>query len=272
MSKVPQKYPNWVIKYKKKNMEIRYIRGKYYLYGYSHIYDPVSKSSKKITGKFYGAITEEGLQEPKVEILTKKIISTTSCSEFGVSYFVLSREQRVDALKKYFPKDWRIILALAYTRLLYQSPIKRMVSHLEHSYLSKDLKLFDYNEVKIRETIKMLGENRELCLHYMKEFIKGKDFILIDATEIAYASTKSNLSQHGYNGKWIYQSQLGLLYLYSTTLREPIYYRITGGNIREVKSLSLSIAEAGISDVTVIGDKGFYSRDNINNLKKEHLN
>ena len=46
----------------------------------------------------------------------------------------------------------------------------------------------------------------------------------------------------------------------------PAYYRILPGNIREVSAFKLSIAEADLSDVVVIGDKGFGSQSNFDML------
>lgn len=58
-------YPKWVEKQRRKGTNISCIRGKYYLHECSSKYDPKKKRAKKITGKYLGRITEEGLIPPK---------------------------------------------------------------------------------------------------------------------------------------------------------------------------------------------------------------
>ena len=52
-------HPDWALKYKEKNTELRCIKGRYYLYAYSTIYCPIKKRAKKVTGKSLGRITEK---------------------------------------------------------------------------------------------------------------------------------------------------------------------------------------------------------------------
>ena len=62
------------------------------------------------------------------------------------------------------------------------------------------------------------------------------------------------------------------MYIYSKKREEPVYYRILPGNIRDVKSLSLTIRDSGVEKVMVIADKGFYSEDNVKELINQGLN
>ena len=53
------KHPEWVLKHKIPGSEIRYIRGKYYLYGYTTVWSKEKKRPQKKTTKQIGIITEE---------------------------------------------------------------------------------------------------------------------------------------------------------------------------------------------------------------------
>lgn len=53
------KYPEWVLKHKIPGTEIRFIRGKYYLYGYTTVWSKEKKQARKKTTKQIGVITEE---------------------------------------------------------------------------------------------------------------------------------------------------------------------------------------------------------------------
>ena len=52
-------YPEWAIKFKTKNTELRLIRGRYYLYNITSKWDPEKKRTKKVTLGAVGTITEE---------------------------------------------------------------------------------------------------------------------------------------------------------------------------------------------------------------------
>lgn len=52
-------HPEWVLKFKEKNTEIRNIRGRYYLYRITSKWDPDKKRTKKVTLGSLGVITEE---------------------------------------------------------------------------------------------------------------------------------------------------------------------------------------------------------------------
>ncbi len=43
---------------------------------------------------------------------------------------------------------------------------------------------------------------------------------------------------------------------------QPMYYRLLAGSIRDVSSLVLTLGEAGVTNIILVGDKGFYSSDN----------
>lgn len=53
------KHPDWVLKHKIPNSEIRCIRGRYYLYGIKSVWSPEKKRAKKVTLKQIGVIDKE---------------------------------------------------------------------------------------------------------------------------------------------------------------------------------------------------------------------
>jgi transposase len=67
-----------------------------------------------------------------------------------------------------------------------------------------------------------------------------------------------------YNPDFDFEKQIRLMYLFSTGMKQPVYYRLVNGNITDVKSMSLCIKEMNLKDrVVFIADKGFFSADNI---------
>ncbi len=58
-------YPEWVLKHKQKNTEIRKLKGRYYLYKITSKWSPQKKRTKKVTLGMVGVITEKDGLIPK---------------------------------------------------------------------------------------------------------------------------------------------------------------------------------------------------------------
>ena len=271
------KHPEWAIKYRLPGTELRLMNGNYYLYEYKTIYDSVSKKPKKVTGKYLGRIFEDKGLVAKRELLQPidNKLSVGSILEWGVSNYILKNMNiHLEHLQSYFPAHWQLIVGLAYCRLCFQSPIKRMPHYISHSWLFKNWQLNNIgaiNDKKISILLNEIGKNREAVVGFFKCFVKEGDFVLADTSHILSNSNKISLAQKGYNSTMNFEPQINLMYLYSSTNRMPIYYRLNAGNIRDVKSFKLSLAESGITDAIIIMDKGFYSKKNETLLDSQNL-
>ena len=70
----------------------------------------------------------------------------------------------------------------------------------------------------------------------------------------------------GYNSKREFLPQIHMAFLFSLDKHMPAYFRMLPGSIRDISSLVLTVKEAGIQNAALIGDKGFYSEDNVKAL------
>ena len=63
-------HPEWALKFKTKNTELRLIRGRYYLYNITSKWDPEKKRTKKVTlgsvGTILRAVTIPSFRKPKI--------------------------------------------------------------------------------------------------------------------------------------------------------------------------------------------------------------
>ena len=59
--------------------------------------------------------------------------------------------------------------------------------------------------------------------------------------------------------------------LFSATRTMPTFVRILPGSIRGVSAMAKTIDMAGVEKCVIVADKGFFSADNVNKLKKKHL-
>ncbi len=272
------RHPDWALQYKKSGTELRRIRGKYYLYEVSSYYDREKKKSRKKTGRMLGRITEkEGFTASKHNTsgtapgITPSV-GSLFCRESGLScYLMNASEQITSALKEVFPGHWQIILGLVYCRLGWQAPLKNVPCLLEGSALKRGLALGGTNEKSVRATLAFCGGSKDLPKEYMRRFVRPGAHNLIDATEFFSKSRNIPLAAKGYNKDMVFERQISLLYIYSASDMMPVYYRLLAGNLREVKTMALTVKESMIGDAVLIADKGFYSKANIAELKGQGL-
>ena len=281
-------HPQWATKYRTKGTELRNIKGNYYLYEYKTVYDAVRKRAKKVSGRLLGRITEkeglvdssklklhrqlERIKSAETKMETELSLKVGGHREFGVSEYILSKfSYFLDRLKQFFPADWQLIALIVYCRWLYQCPIKNMPMLMMQSWLYEQWQPGTVSDRKISDILRSLGHSREQVVAYMKSFISGGSYVLVDTTHILSQSSQIELAKKGYNSKMDFEPQISTMYLFSASNKTPLFYRINPGNIREVKAFRLTLKESGITDAVLIGDKGFHSKDNVELLDTERL-
>lgn len=266
-------HPEWAIKHKKPGTELRLLKGRYYLYEISSKWNKEKKRTQKVTGKILGRVTEDKGFTPsgtkdQPELQLKELSAKTS----GIGSLVESVINDVlPALKKHFGSLGESIYCASIMRLAHQCPLKNMDLHFKHDFLSETFSNVSLSDKKMTALLKTLGEGQDNINCFFKEFSKPGEHILMDITAIHSKSKEMTLNHAGYNSQGNFDPQANLLLLFSQTQHEPVYYRLLPGNIRDVKSVKLSLIEAGIRDAVFIADKGFYSEDNINELEGSEL-
>lgn len=267
--------PEWVKKHKRPKTEVHFKNGQYYLYEVSYKYSSEAKRTKKITGKLLGKITQkEGFIRSKKDLLRDLPDGKIHLAEAGAAeLFVSHMQQELGYLQSAFANtriNWEMIAAAAMMRWIYKSPIKMMDFHWQNNYYHTLWKI-SLQDKQVSELLRQLGDSRENILRYFRYFPTGGEHLLIDSTTIP---SKSELMENvtlGYGRRTGYSPQSNLLFIFSRNLQLPVYHRVLPGNIRDVSSFALSIEESGVSEVTIIADKGFYSLANVTFLKDKGL-
>lgn len=270
-------HPEWVLKHKQKNSEIRYLNGRYYLYKITSKWDPDKKRTKKVTLGMIGVITEqEGLvpkgvlkkgrspkEKPLVSVFTK---------EYGATKFLeIIGSDIIEKLKENFHDLWENIWALSLCRLLYQAPLKRCEFLYQESFLSEVLLNISLGKNNLTDFMQVLGSGRGKISSFMKNFVEGAEHIVFDATSIVSHSASVRMSSKGYNPNSNYDPQVNLFYMFDTSKKEPNYYRLFPGNIQGSSALKHAIMESGANNVIAIGDKGFCSENNMKYLDETEI-
>jgi transposase len=270
-------HPDWVLKHKKKGVEIRLIKGKYYLYEVKSKWNKEKGRPQKITGKYLGRIIETGLVVPKIkqkeEKAAKVVKSSISVKEYGASSFMMKQAEPIQKkLTEIFEEDGGKILAIAMLRAINQCPFKRIEHLYEHSYISEVFPDLRLSGKELTSFLRNIGNKRDKIVEFMNSFVEGSRHIIFDATSVISQSKQMGINRSGYNSKRNFDPQVNLLYAFSYDCDAPVYYRIIPGNVREVSAFKLSVNEAGLKDAVVVADKGFSSQTNIQMLETELLN
>jgi transposase len=266
-------HPDWATAHKRKGTELRCIRGKYYLYEITSSWDKQRKRSVKKTGKCLGTISEkDGFKPSKVKQseISKEISFNPKVFGSFSLFNDIAKHWEVQ-LKKYFPNSWKQILCITYTRLFKKSPIKNMPFFYEQSFYHEYYKGLAFSDKTISGILRDIGLNQGIVEQFMREFIPDDNLVLIDATPIFSKSQNIHESRFGYNNKKQWDTQVNLLYLYSRDSSLPLFFRLSPGDVREVKTLELALLSAGIKNAVIVGDKGFTSRLNIEIIESNDI-
>jgi transposase len=265
-------HPEWATQYKKPGTELRFIRGRYYLYEVHSRWNPNKGRAQKITGQMLGRITQEhGFIESKKR-LQQKLLLQMQIKEYGASFLITTLfEDSIKPLRKLFPNDWENLVGSAFCRLLYQSPLKNMDFYFSRSFLSEQYMQANLTAKHISTWLKAIGNQRDKIIQFFKTFIRSGEHLLMDVTPFHSKSSYLLLAKHGYNSQRNFDPQVNLMMMFSTKLTLPVYYRLLPGNIRDVKAFRHSLQESGIDDAVLVVDKGFYSETNIEELEKTEL-
>ncbi len=261
-------YPDWVLRHRQKGTEIRKIGNNYYLYKIRSEWDREKKRPKKVTEKYLGKITPEGLIKPKHE-RKAELAENIAVKEFGATNLILSTSNDIiNLLKQNFPHEWKEIAVFAIIRLLHQTPIKNVQDYYETSHLSDVFKA-RVSPKSVSRLLDAVGKNRHKAVKFMRNFVEGSEFAVIDLTHV-FSSQNIISSALGYNSEGEYLPQVNLAVIFSLDKKQPVFYRMLPGCVRDVTVMLNTLSEAGV-DAVLIGDKGFYSRNNIEFLEGSKL-
>lgn len=261
------KLPEWVLEHQTEGTQAVKIGNGYYLYKITSVWDPKKRRPKKVTEKYLGKITPEGVIKSKHEQV-KENMKNITVKEFGATEFILKNNKDViDALKMIYPHLWKEIAVFSILRLLYKSPIKNLQEDYSTSYLTETVEGAQLSPKRVSNMLREMGMLREKTKTFLQQFISGTEFAVIDLTHIFSFSENVVSATFGRNSEGEFSPQINLAFIFSLDKHAPAYFRMIPGSVRDVSSLILTVKESEIKNAVIIGDKGFYSNENIKNLE-----
>lgn len=176
-------------------------------------------------------------------------------------------------LKQCFPNIYQQILSVAYYLILEdKNPLYRFEkwSSLHKHPYGKNITSQRSSELFASIT----EEAKNKFFHLQGKRRTEKEFWAYDITSISSYSKCLRQVQYGRNKEHDSLPQLNLALVFGEKSNLPFYYRKLAGNIpdsKTIKNLLTDLDILGFSKVKLVMDRGFYSKDNINTLFKEHL-
>ncbi len=263
-------YPEWVLKYRDRNRELRFINGHYYLYRIRNTWDKERRRHRKVTEEYLGSITPDGLVEPKHKLILKRL-QQISVKEYGASSLLMGISADIrDALKGSF-QEWREIFVFSCMRLIHNTPIKNLEFHYSESFLSEMMRDVATYPKHIGEMLRSVGMDRSAMESFMKRFLPKSRYLAIDLTHVFSLSENVISAVLGHDPDEKHLPMVELLLLFNLEEHEPSYFRMLSGSITSVMALAATADEAGLSDVVLVADTGFYSSKNIREMEERHI-
>jgi hypothetical protein len=274
--------PDWAVKFRRPGTELRRVNDALYkLYECSSVYDKEKKRARKITGKYLGSITEQGgFKESRKRIMEREIEELKAekpasapeprvgeVKEYGLSDYILTEQgECIKRLKKFFPQDWSRIVALAYCRLRFQSPMRRVLGDFSDSFLSNRIGVRGLSSNALSGFMHELGTRRDKINEFMRSYIDPNDNIIFDGTDQLSASRCMDYPQLTKTKKGSFDTAVNIMWIFNCAKHLPVYYRLMPGSIKDVSAFKVCIEDSGLRNGVAIIDKGFQSASNIAKL------
>ena len=256
--------PDWVRKYKTKGVEIRVSGDNYYAYEMTSRWNREKKRADKITGKYLGVVTHDGIVKSRSMGLVR------SDYEYGNIALLhgIAEKTIIPVLREIYPTMWERIISYVILRNIQPLPMKSVHYLYEKTYMSRIMDE-SMSPDSISRMLSSLPEDQSIRV--MRKLTEKGEYVLMDSTAIFSRSENMSFLEMGHNSKGTHMPQINVMMLFSFTRLMPTFVRILPGSIRDVSAMSKTMDMAGVEKCVIIADKGFFSSDNIKNLKSRHL-
>lgn len=259
--------PDWVLKHKKKGIDIRLIKNCYYAYRRHSEWDSEKKRAKTITDEYLGKITQDGIIKSKHQKVIQEL-SKSNIKEYGASKLMLEiNKDIIKELKETFPNLWQFIFVIAIQRFFYSSPLKNMQTHFNYSSLSDEFPQINLSPKTSSEILRVVGADRSRVVDFLRKLMIGSEHLIVDLTAIYSQTENASYPTLGRNSQNEYLPQINMLLLFSKDKNKPIYFRLLPGSIVDISSIKLTLEESEINNAVFVGDKAFYSESNVISIR-----
>lgn len=263
---------------KKYNSFIRYKKfdGRVYAYEITPYKDPDTGKFKQIT-KYLGKINNETQEIKKKHELPKPPKSIVNFGDAYLFNYLVEELNLKNILLKCFPLELtNLILTLSGYRLLSGSALSHLESYIETSDIQSYYPVsFSLSSQNISRYLEQLGADGLEAIHHFFMYwsqnnsLESGENILFDLTSFSSNAKLVEMLELGYSRDNDSLPQVNLGLLVNKNLNIPLYYKLYPGSIKDVTTIVNLVAELKIlelNNITLIMDRGFFSKTNINEL------
>ena len=256
--------PDWAKKYKTKGIYIRNVGNSYYAYRTRSKWNKENKRTKTLPPEYIGVVTHSGI------IRKDQVTGIRSDYEYGnISLlYGIAEKTILPVLKEMFPYLYGRIINYVILRNIQPLPMKSMRYLYEKTYLSR-ISDESMSPDSLSRMLSSLPEDQSIRV--MRRLTEKGEYVLMDSTAIFSRSDNVSFLELGHNSKGIHLPQINVMMLFSATRTMPTFVRILPGSIADVSAMAKTIDMAGVERCVIVADKGFFSADNVNKLKRKHL-
>jgi transposase len=200
----------------------------------------------------------------------------TSRAFYGATYLFDEIGEKlgiIQDLKQSFPLIYRQILSIAYYLILEGStPLFRFEKWSSLHVHPYEKNITSQRSSEVFSAISEEAKNNFFRLQGKRRL--EKEYWAYDTTSVSSYSEQLAQVQYGNNKEDDHLPQINLAMVFGEESNLPFYYRKLAGNIPDSKTVRNLLADLdilGFSNVKLVMDRGFFSRDNVNGLFKDHL-
>lgn len=257
--------PEWVARHKKKGMAIEERKGRYYASRVHSVWDPEKGRARKITDEYLGVVTPEGIIPPKHK-RPKKVGGVLEAGNF--LYLDRFTSRLAGPLREFWPLSWQSILAAGALKLVYRCPLKHLSFRYQTSYASRLWPEAHLSKNSLTKLLERLGREWDSQRNFFEEISRSESHMAIDLTQVFSKSQNISWLEKGYNAQGLHHDQLQLLLLWGIETHLPGFLKILPGTFSSARNLMSAVWESRLKNVIVVGDKGFFSEDNVRDLEE----
>lgn len=259
--------PNWVEKQKKPGVEIHRRGDHYYAYRISSRYNPKTKRSKKVTVEYLGKVTPQGIRPPK----HKQAADPGRILEAGNVVLLAKYADHVEGvLADHFPDAAQSLMAAGALKLAYGDPLKRLKFRYDTTWACRQWPAAALSKNSLTRLLANVGRRWGAQRAFFQDISRDEGHMAIDLTSVFNQSRKIHLAETGYNADGVLSEQVKLLLLWGMNTHRPGFLKVLPGSLNDAATLVRASEESGLKDVVFVGDKAFYSRQNVEFLEANH--
>ena len=204
-------------------------------------------------------------------------ISTIEFKEFDGSTLAyrLSKDVFDMLLEIYNVEQAKEIYTYALIRAIHGDVPDKEIGHFYHeSFISEYVPKVGVSKNTICVLLQSIGANLSTSQQFMRNRIKSvtsTDEVVIDGMHKINNSRVNSFSNFSFKSRLKGSKDIGIMYAFNPKTGEPLASKVYAGNMLDSTTLSDFVKYFDIQEGVILGDKGFFTKENAKILNNESI-